>query len=166
MKALLFCGALLYAAGDCAAAPRFAIYAVTPEVDCQTPMSKPGSYRASVPLKEMGLSAKPWVTDESISSFDPDSATLTLRIGSNIRYPSPKVHGSAFVALVDGKRAFAGMFWTPYSSFCCCTLPTITTKPAETAPFAGEVVQHVTIEGLGESPDMRRVFSELGKLKH
>lgn len=165
MKAALLSVLLMCVATVHGATPRFAIYLAAPELECQTPTPSPGRYRTSVSLEEIGLSAQPWITEESIVSFDAATATVTLRSDSKVRYPDPSVHGSVFVAQIDGKRAFAGAFWTVHSSFCSCTLPTITTEHNERFDAASGVARQFKIDGLFKNRKVTKVFRELGKLK-
>jgi hypothetical protein len=146
--------------------PRFAIYLVAPELECRTSTThQDGLYRTSVPLDEVELAPRPWITDHDIGSFDADTATMTILDGLTIPYPTPSLHGSVFVVEVDGERVLAGTFWTPYSSYCCCPLPTIMTEPdQDRTEFLNGIARQFRIGGLPEDLRFGPLFDELGKV--
>jgi hypothetical protein len=146
IKSVLLAAVLMPASAVLAAAPRFAIYLAAPEMEC--PRNPDGRYERILSLAWVPLSTQPWITEGAIEAFDAKTDTVTVRKGSNIRYPSPSVHGSVFVAVTSGERAFAGVFWTPYSSFCCCPLPHIEIEPSSGTPEeAHELVANLESTG-------------------
>lgn len=93
---------------DHAVTNSFAIYLTTERVDPTF---------AATNLAEVKLLSLPVISDADIVAADFESGVLRLRPEALKRLPKASVHGTLFVAVVDGERLFLGAFWTSLSSF-------------------------------------------------
>jgi hypothetical protein len=165
-------------------APAFAIYAVVPELTCVFG----GEPRSTIDLNSVTLSDTPWLTDSDVKEYDPATTTFSLSRAREVSLPRTSVFGTAWVIVVEGKRHSAGMFWTSWSSWCCCPLPSIDVTPkAVTVPkeecgewpvvygvspevlvcatFPDASLAQFSINGLSDGDTLREVFKRLGKAK-
>ncbi len=90
--------------------PRIAIYAVTQDMSLAT----------DAPLDSLTLAATPLLTEDDVDAYDANQNSLLLSAVGIKRLPGMNTvnpHGQPFVMLIDGKRWYLGVLWTPVSSY-------------------------------------------------